>query len=64
MKTQILIAISESVLVAILKKQIRLPIILYTILQTLSVTVFERAPLIHLVNIIHTNKKILQFVTS
>ncbi len=45
MKTQIWIAISVYVLVAILKKQLRLPVSLYTILQALSVTVFERTPL-------------------
>ena len=47
-KTQIWIAISVYVLVAILKKQLRLPVSLYTILQTLSVTVFERTPLYQL----------------
>ena len=47
-KTQIWIAISVYVLVAILKKQLRLPVSLYTILQVLSVTVFERTPLIQL----------------
>jgi len=47
-KTQIWIAISVYVLVAILKKQLHLPVSLYTILQVLSVTVFERTPLIQL----------------
>lgn len=44
-KTQIWIAISVYVIVAILKKQLRLPYSLYTILQVLSVTAFERIPL-------------------
>ena len=44
-KTQIWIAISVYVLVAILKKELRLPASLYTILQALSVSVFERTPL-------------------
>jgi len=47
-KTQIWIAISVYVLVAILKKRLNIPISLYTILQILSVTVFERIPLLQL----------------
>jgi hypothetical protein len=47
-KTQIWIAISVYVIVAILKKQLRLPYSLYTILQILSVSVFERIPLYQL----------------
>ena len=45
-KTQIWIAISVYVLVAILKKRLKLELSLYTILQILSLTVFEKAPLI------------------
>jgi hypothetical protein len=41
-KTQIWIAISVYVLVAIMKKQLRLQESLYTILQILSVTAFEK----------------------
>jgi hypothetical protein len=44
-KTQIWIAVSVYVLVAIIKKRIRLTASLYTILQILSVTIFERMPL-------------------
>lgn len=44
-KTQIWIAISVYVLVAILKKRLKLQHSLYTILQVLSVTAFERAPI-------------------
>ena len=40
------IAVSVYVLVAILKKRLALPQSLYTILQVLSVTLFERMPLI------------------
>ena len=47
-KTQIWIAISVYVIVAILKKQLRLPYSLYTILQVLSVSVFERIPIYQL----------------
>ena len=45
-KTQIWIAISIYVLVAIIKKRLNLNISLYTILQILSVTVFEQVPII------------------
>ena len=41
-KTQIWIAIAVYVLVAIIKKQLRLPHRLYTILQILSLTLFEK----------------------
>ncbi len=44
-KTQIWIAISVYVLVAIIKKRLKLDASLYTILQILSVTAFERMPL-------------------
>jgi len=47
-KTQIWIAISIYVLVAILKKRLNLDMSLYTILQILSVTPFERVPLLQL----------------
>lgn len=47
-KTQIWIAISVYVLVAILKKRLNIPASLYTILQILSVSVFERTPLLQL----------------
>ncbi|OGW18292.1 MAG: transposase [Nitrospinae bacterium RIFCSPLOWO2_12_FULL_45_22] len=45
-KTQIWIAISVYVLVAIVKKQLHLGLNLYTILQILSVTVFEKTPIL------------------
>ena len=45
-KTQIWIAVSVYVLVAIIKKRLQLEISLYTILQVLSVTIFERLPLL------------------
>ena len=44
-KTQVWIAISVYVLVAILKKRLGLPQSLYTILQVLSVTLFEKTPI-------------------
>ena len=45
-KTQIWIAISVYVLVAIIKKRLDLDLSLYTILQILSVTPFEQVPII------------------
>ena len=48
-KTQVWIAISVYVLVAIMKKQLRLQESLYTILQILSVTSFERTSIIQLI---------------
>jgi len=44
-KTQIWIAVSVYVLVAIIKKRLKLDMSLYTILQILSVTVFNKIPL-------------------
>jgi transposase len=46
-KTQIWIAVSVYVLVAIIKKKLKLDASLYTLLQILSVTLFERMPLQH-----------------
>ena len=45
-KTQIWIAISVYVLVAIVKKRMNLDQSLYTILQILSVTLFEKSPIL------------------
>ncbi len=45
-KTQVWIAVSVYVLVAIIKKRLRLDHSLYTILQILSVTLFEKVPLL------------------
>lgn len=47
-KTQIWIAVSVYVLVAIMKKQLNIQASLYTILQVLSVSAFERTPLFQL----------------
>ena len=44
-KTQIWIAIATYVLVAIIRKRLRLDLSLYTILQILSVTLFEKIPI-------------------
>jgi hypothetical protein len=49
-KTQIWIAISVYVLVAIVKKQLKLDRSLYTILQILSVTQFEKTPILRVLS--------------
>ena len=49
-KTQIWIAISVYVLVAIVKKHLGVAASLYTILQILSLTLFEKTPLDQLLN--------------
>ena len=45
-KTQIWIAITTYLLVAILKKELKIEHSLYTILQVLSVSLFEKTPLL------------------
>ena len=45
-KTQIWVAIAVYVLVAIVKKQSQLDLTLYKILQILSITLFEKTPLL------------------
>ncbi len=49
-KTQVWIAISVYVLVAIVKKQLKLDRSLYTILQILSVSLFEKMPLLQVLS--------------
>jgi hypothetical protein len=44
-KTQIWIAVSTYVLIAIIKKRLNLDVSLYTLLQILSITLFEKMPL-------------------
>jgi IS4 transposase len=57
-KTQIWIAISVYVLVAIVKKTLNLDQSLYTILQVLSVTLFEKEPIYQaLSNVSYTNQE-------
>ena len=45
-KTQIWIAVSIYVLVAIMKKRMKIDLTLYTILQILSITLFEKMPIL------------------
>lgn len=57
-KTQIWIAISVYVLVTIAKKTLKLDQSLYTILQVLSVTLFEKVPIYQAPsNITYTNQE-------
>ena len=49
-RTQIWIAVSVYVLIAIVRKRLEIDLPLYTILQILSLTPFERTPLIQLLN--------------
>jgi len=51
-KTQIWIAITVYVLVAIIKKQLKIDMSLYTILQILSVTLFEKMPILEALSVI------------
>jgi len=46
-KTQVWIAISTYLLVAILKKRLKLDLSLHTILQILSLSVFEKVPILN-----------------
>jgi hypothetical protein len=56
-KTQIWIAISIYVLVAIMKKRLGLDQSLYTILQVISIAFFEKVPIYQLVNETHYRSK-------
>lgn len=56
-KTQIWIAISVYVLVAIVKKTLNLDHSLYTILQVLSVTLFEKTPILQALTNTHYENK-------
>jgi hypothetical protein len=60
-KTQIWIAISVYVLVAIIKKRLNLSASLYELLQILSLTLFERVPLIQLLANSDSATELLEF---
>lgn len=59
-RTQIWIAVSIYVLVAIVKKELGLTASLYQILQVVSVTIFERAPILQALQLQHTGEKSAQ----
>lgn len=54
-KTQIWIAVTVYVLVAIIKKRLHLKSDLYTLLQTLSLTLFDKTPILGLLQQAHYN---------
>ena len=69
-RTQIWIAISVYVLVAIIKKQLKLEVSLHTLLQILSLTLFEKLPLQQAVDtidpvtndtVLHSQLKLFEF---
>ena len=55
-KTQIWIAVSTYLLVAIIKKVLKIELSLYTILQILSVTIFEKMPILQALTFTDYNK--------
>ena len=55
-KTQIWIAVSVYVLVAIIKKQLKMDLTLYTFLQILSVTLFEK---VHILQLVTNSQKMI-----
>ena len=57
-KTQLWIAISVYVLVAIIKKRMKLDLSLYTILQIFSITLFEKMPILQVLTEIEYKNKI------
>ena len=57
-KTQIWIAISVYVLVAIIKKRLKIDLSLYTILQIFSITLFEKMPILQALTEIDYKNKI------
>jgi hypothetical protein len=56
-RTQIWTAISIYVLVAIIRKELNLSASLYQILQVVSVTIFERVPILQALQLQHTREK-------
>lgn len=57
-KTQIWIAVSVYLLVAIVKKRLNIDMSLYTFLQILSISIFEKSPILQLINDIDYKSKI------
>ena len=63
-KTQIWSAVSVYVLVAIVKKRLGLGLSLYTILQILSLTLFEKTPLLQVFEDFHYNFEMLDHLNQ
>jgi hypothetical protein len=61
-KTQIWIAVSVYVLVAIVRKRLRLEATLYQILQVLSITLFEKTPILRALQ--HATPKTIYSTTA
>ena len=59
-KTQIWIAVSVYVLVAIIKKRLKIETSLYNILQILSLTLFEKISLIQLLDKYNNNPMLIE----
>ena len=59
-KTQIWIAVSVYVLVAIIKKRLKIETSLYNILQVLSLTLFEKTSLIQLLDKSNNNPMLIE----
>ena len=59
-KTQIWIAVSVYVLVAIIKKRLKIETSLYNILQVLSLTLFEKIPLFQLLDNSNNNPMFIE----
>lgn len=57
-KTQVWIAVSVYVLVAILKKRLVLEASLHEILQVLSLTLFEKVPILQAFGRVHSQEKL------
>jgi hypothetical protein len=60
-KTQIWIAVSVYVLVAIIRKRLMLPISLYQILQILSITLFEKTPILQALQPLDSQENLLDY---
>jgi len=59
-KSQIWIAISMYVLIAIVKKELKIDQSLYTILQILSVSLFEKIPILQALTFTDYNKLLVE----
>jgi len=57
-KTQIWIAVCVYLLVAIVKKRLNINLSLYTFLQILSISIFEKSPILQLINDVYYKTKI------
>jgi hypothetical protein len=62
-KTQIWIAVSVYVFVAIVKKRLAIEASLHEILQVLSVTLFEQVPILQLFGDVAPQENQMQFLT-